>query len=286
MTPLPPDQHSCGDIWSNLPSMGLVSDLELIAGITITPACDVSNFKSETITFLPIVSIQQYLSTLSMLPTVRRKLIERLTSAGIVSGINWPEPGYEPPHEGSIDLEIIRLSQILQDQKTKEKHRAHIERALAGLRITKNCCSTQDREANIADYDKLYGSEWSEIKEQIVKNSFRSDIHFLPKSDNSDISYGLAQHSVALMRYPITVPSEILTRAISTSEQSWPEFLSSYRSISTASVLFSKARPIKISSLKSQFMSDLLSRFTSLFSRIGSPDFSKFTITKYCAEIE
>lgn len=282
---LPPEQHNCGDIWIKLPSIGLVSNINLIKGITITPACDVSNFKSETITYLPILSIEEYLATIGLLPIVRRKLNERLTSAKVDSGIDWPEPGYEPPPEGTIDIEIARISRLSQNTSLKDKDRNHLERALAGLRIARACCSTSDNEAVIADYAVLFGTEWTDIKKQIIQNSFRTDIHFLPKNESEDNLFSINKHSVVLMRYPVTVPSEILTRSISISDATWPEFIKNYQTVSTASPLFSNARPIKVSSLKSQFLSDMLSRFTALFSRVGSPDFSKMTIDRYSSEI-
>jgi hypothetical protein len=53
---LPPNVHRTGDIWKSLPTFGTLS-CRSAPGIVITPSCDLANNKSETITYIPIISI-------------------------------------------------------------------------------------------------------------------------------------------------------------------------------------------------------------------------------------
>ncbi|MBD8548944.1 hypothetical protein [Sphingomonas sp. CFBP 8760] len=182
---LPSASHECGDIWANLPSMGLLSAHDTVTGIVVTPACDVSNFKAETLTYLPVISITTYLATVAFLPIVRREVFERYKSAKLAWSIDWPDKGYEPPSENSLNAEILRINQVLAMPRLSSGDKAHVERAAAGLRITAICRSALTCQGNINDYEILFGKQWNSIKKDIVKNAYRPDIHFLPSDQQS-----------------------------------------------------------------------------------------------------
>ena len=282
---LPSSQHQCGDIWVNLPSIGLLSAHPRITGIMITPACDVSNFKTETLTYLPVVPVSAYLGTVAFLPIVRREVLERYKSAKLEMVIDWPEKGYEPPTEDSLQSELTRLQSIVSKTKLTDADKVHIERAAAGLRIVSICRSASKRTATVADYALLFGKNWEGIKRDIVRNSYRPDIHFLPADEQNSDELGLREHSAVLFRYPISVPSEILTAAQTVADSAWQRYMTSCAEVYSASTHFRDAMPIKILSLKASFLSDLSTRFTALYGRIGSPDFSSVTVDRYAGEI-
>lgn len=282
---LPPAAHACGDVWIDLPSMGLLSSHSKVTGLMVTPACDVSNFKAETLTYLPIVPLRVYLATIALLPTIRREVVDRYRSAKLELCMEWPEKGYEPPTSEALGLERQRLSRVLECPTLSAGDKGHIERALAGLRIADICRASSQPKADIKDYALLFGKQWDGIKRDIVRNSYRTDIHFLPAAEDSSEGFGISEHSVVLFRYPISVPSEILTAAHTVSATVWSDYVSSCSDTYSASVHFSGAMPTKVLSLKPDFLSALLSRFTALFGRIGAPDFSSIILEKYVGEI-
>lgn len=282
---LPTIENACGDIWIGLPSMGLFESAT-VTGIVISPACDVGNFKTETITYLPITPVMSYFSTIGHLPVVRREVAERFRAAGYRSDVIWPDPGYQPPKIQELEREERRIQEYLRTEGRSKPEKEHLPRALAGLRVAKACSLAQEQTVSPADISKLYGSKWAEVKKQIIGNSFRSDLHFLPQDDQGENASVLESHCVVLFRYPITVPSEIMSAAQIYREDQWRDYVKSYGGTSKVSLYFSDRLPLKSLSLKPSFLADLLNRFTSLYSRVGSPDFSSSVVEKYSLELD
>ncbi|MBY3044179.1 hypothetical protein [Rhizobium leguminosarum] len=281
---LPTSESACGDIWIGLPSMGLFDGP--VSGVVISPACDLSNFKTETITFLPIIPIRAYFSNLAFLPTLRREISERFRSAGFLSRIAWPEPGYILPRRELINDDLTEIELRLANSKATKAEKEHLTRAAAGLRVIKSTSSPSL--ASLEDVALLLGTKWSSVKTELVRNSHRPDLHFLPKDfrDGSTPSH-LEAHSLVLLRYPITLPAEFLHAAQHCLPGQWDAFLKSSDGSSWAHLQGkSDIPPLKCLSVKQAFLADMLSRFTALFSRVGSPDFSRSTIEKYMLEME
>ena len=65
----PSADHQSGDIWTDLPTHGVLCAARLPC-VVITPACDLMNRKVETLTYLPIVSVGTYLASGSQLPAL------------------------------------------------------------------------------------------------------------------------------------------------------------------------------------------------------------------------
>lgn len=278
---LPSAKDECGDIWNNIPEFGLF-ETEAVTAILVSPACDISNFKTETLTFLPIISISRYFSTLGFLPTLRREIEERLKSAELELSLDWFDPGYRRPISANVEKEILRL-QVEKTQATKNKGRAgHIERAISGLNIVISGGSASP--AMYSDVSSLFGSKWDALKRQIITNSYRPDLHFFPRDGQPVEIPGIKEHSVAMLRYPITIPTEFLSASQHMAASQWREFLGSSLNSGGFGKHFCAEMPIKSLSLKAQFLSDLISRFTSLYGRIGSPDFSRATVEKISNE--
>lgn len=282
---LPPADNACGDIWTGLPGMGLFRG-ESICGIVVSPACDVSNFKTETITYLPIVPVRSYFSTIGYLPLARREINERSRSAAFDSEITWPEPGYLPPRSEELDRALLLIERRLEGAKVSKQEAEHLPRAAAGIRIAKACADFRLGEALLADVATLYGTKWLDIRKQIISNAFRPDLHFLPRDrDNDSDGSPLLPHSLVLFRYPMTIPAEFLWAAQNHHPDQWGAFVQQNAMTSSLARQFSNVPPLKCLSLKSAFLADLLGRFTTLFSRVGSPDFSSAAIEKISGEL-
>jgi hypothetical protein len=58
-----------GDIWSDLPSFGVLQS-HRVRGVVITPSCDLANAKTETVSYLPIVPILSYFAIPAGLPKI------------------------------------------------------------------------------------------------------------------------------------------------------------------------------------------------------------------------
>ena len=67
----PERRHQTGDIWKGLPTFGLLGQHQTCSGLVITPACDLANNKSTTITYLPILTVTEYLGTAPIYATIR-----------------------------------------------------------------------------------------------------------------------------------------------------------------------------------------------------------------------
>lgn len=53
--------HRTGDIWHNLPCFGLLRR-NFLSGVVVTPACDLANDKCDTVTYIPIVPVVDFLN--------------------------------------------------------------------------------------------------------------------------------------------------------------------------------------------------------------------------------
>lgn len=64
--------------------------------------------------------------------------------------------------------------------------------------------------------------EFEQTAEKIVRNSYRLDLHFLPADGQPKDWSAVAEHSVVLFRYPMSVPLDLLDAAQTQSLKDWP----------------------------------------------------------------
>lgn len=282
---LPPLGHSCGDVWRNMPSFGILGDTTC-SGLVITPACDLSWYKSDTLTYLPIISIRSFFSTDAAIPAVLEKVKQNIDILGYDMAARWTAKAYilPSPDEIASIRRILINNQSNSQRPTKEKQAT--ERALAGIEILNHIAAPHPNPVPVEKLSCCFGSEWKKIKEKIITNSHSPAIHFLPCDEQDLMFSGIPEHSVALFRCPITVPVKILNYAEESSDNSWCERVQNLAIPNMMQDAFLSARPIKMSSLKPAFLSDLLTRFSALYNRIGSPDFSKETVESYSQEVD
>jgi len=282
---LPGLAHQCGDIWRNLPSFGLLGPKHC-SGIVITPACDLSWQKSDTLTYLPIIPIRSYFATDAALPVVVDRVATALQVSGCAPSPQWSAQSYVSPDE----TELSALESTVEQFRASKQHPARIltalDRVIAGTTVLR---LINNQAIDPIDTDvlmNLFGSEWAKIKEKIITNSYSSALHFLPFDTQDNVFSGVPAHSVALFRYPVTIPLKILNHAQETFDSTWSDKVATFSTPDSLKTAVSPEQPIKLLSLKASFLSDLLTRFAALYNRIGSPDFTKHTVNMYSSEVD
>jgi hypothetical protein len=131
---LPPATHSCGDIWRGLPSFGLLGSAP-INGLVVTPACDLSQRKAETITYLPIIPVRAYFSTLGVLPDTHRRIQNNLKTGQLSLELPWNADSFLPPKLYHLAITAKAIEDHLQAKTRGTTEISALSRALTGLRI-------------------------------------------------------------------------------------------------------------------------------------------------------
>ena len=281
---LPPPAHRCGDIWINLPTFGLLGRGRT-SGIVITPACDLSNHKTETVTYIPIISVRSYFSTRAALPLLKERIVGQIQTGGFDPQVDWGEYEFFPPTQQAVERAIQSLNQFLSSGQRGQKEISSVERAISGLRLVMEIIGGEIHDVPEADMAKLFGAEWEKLLRRILTNAFSSNLHFLP-SDGQDHAFSaVPSHSLVLFRYPISVPIEVLNLARDASERMWPEIVAEHKGVIPTLEYFEGLFPIKVSCLKTHFLADILCRFIAVYNQVGSPDFTKESISKMIAEV-
>ncbi len=270
--------HGTGDIWKNLPSMGLLLQKQC-SGLIVTPGCDLANAKVETITYLPIISLRSLFVSRSFYYAVRSQFINQVKEK--IPEISDYLLKNTLPSFGDVEV----LESIVKEVYAKEKV-AVFKRIKNGIKILKEICGKTETIALLDIYKDFFGEKYfRNICIEIIRNSYSNDLHFLPK-DQQDIEWSsLFEHSVVLFRYPITIPIEVLDLANNSGLNDWNAAVSSIAEMYPIAQQFLDLRPIKTTSLRIEFLSDLLTRFCGLYMRIGSPDFTHDTIHEIANEI-
>lgn len=280
----PSGDHQSGDVWSDLPTHGVLGTPRLPC-VVITPACDLVNRKVESLTYLPILSVSAYLGSRSHLPEILRATNGQLEA----SGLRW----------GSIDhrgdsLPGLEILSSMRDALSSRRAQTHLNareetaaiRAEAGLTAAVGLYTGSEGKALVPQLKVLFGErEFTATARRLVTNAHRADVHFLPGDDQRAEWSVIREPSVALFRYPLSIPIDILDLAQAVGEPAWPVEAARLRSLYPCVDALMLARPLKSLRIRPRFLSDLLTRFTGLYGRIGSPDFGDGTINRYVTEI-
>lgn len=276
----PSGKLSTGDIFTNLPTMGLLKQ-PFSSGVIITPACDLYNSKTSIITYLPIISVEEYLCSIEFLPRIKTILHSHFNALNIKDS--------DLLNEQVFDQDCLEL--LRENCKKKEfKKLKEIERqreVFSGLTLLEFIMSEKQKVPS--DLIKSFTDKVS--KEKIIGGlitNYHMDYHFFPL-DTKDAQQSLAfsNHSIALLRYPITVPFEILNKAKDLNVEhsdNWNNFI---RNSSSKIVCYSSFEklPLRALRLKQEYLSDLLSRFIAIFVRMGSPDLQSLEVERIHKDI-
>jgi hypothetical protein len=279
----PPASHGTGDIWQGLPCFGL-SGTGVCAAVVITPACDLAWSKSATLTFLPIRTLAQCICDGVFLPDLRSSV-----NAGLDSlGLGHLKPYVDAATRTDIESATAVLTAIKESPADKKKQ-IQKDRLEAAMQLVIDTTSTTLKEADAVSRfaSALRDEEWKKFRAGLIRNSLRPDLHFLPKDGHESYEWrAVPVHSVVLFRYPYSLPVRLLDEANHLSIDSWEQRISSS---GLSPILWEATRnkpPLKCLRLKKDFLADLLSRFVSLFSRLGSPDFTDEAITEMSDQLD
>lgn len=280
----PVNKHSPGDIWINLPSFGLWSE-ERIRGIVITPACDLAHRKTNVITYLPVVPVASIFISNLFFQELKDAVDGQLEAASIQK---------KEERGGALNSTsvawVAKYKQLAEKKvsgnKVGKKEKDAAERALAGLDVLYCILSGEKAPARstIERCQKLLGEKkFRTVVDKVIGNGF-SDMYFLPKDGQQEDLAAVYEHSVALFRYPISVPMELLDMSLDLSISDWGGAVASVSGCIPQANFFNE-RPMKVAIVKNPFLLDLLTKFAVLYMRLGSPDFSKVTADRYAQEV-
>ena len=279
---VPPAPPSAGDIWSDLPTFGLIPGGATRA-IVITPACDLSNRKVATASYLPIIPLLQYFLSPAFVPTITRATNKHLETAGLPL-LPAPDNWFTPPDLATIKVALADCNGRLSRPSNKETREA-MTRASAGLTLLRACHRQDGEDFPRTEFLKAFGAKnWDATIQQVVRNSHRLDLFFLPSDAQPTSWSAIPDPSVVLFRYPFSAPIQLLECAQDVQLANWGAVISELRPLLPGIDAFA-TRPLKRGTLRSGFLGDLLTRFVSMHVRLGAPDLSEATVDKIVRDI-
>ncbi len=282
----PDSKFGPGDIWSDLPTFGLLPGPEAI-GIVITAACDFANQKTETVTYLPIVSLLKYFTLPPAIPAVLKCCQGQLTAAGLPNLIAPLGRGFLPPPVPQLRAARESLAAHLGGQNLPAGKREAAGRADAGIAILLRAWQEPaGLPTTLAeDLALFWGKDWPKKCEDLITNSSAS-VHFLPSDGQPQEYSGVPEHSLILFRYPITVPSEILYCANDVGIHGWQSGIRELAAVYPMARTGFEKRPMKRSALRKPFIVDVIARYVSLYSRVGSPSLAPVSLKRIVGDLK
>jgi hypothetical protein len=276
---LPAGTHSTGDIWRDLPTFGLLGK-NTTTGVVITPACDLAHKKCETITYLPIVDLSEYIGSSAFYSETWNALQEILAKLKL-EGFVIPPDRFELPIKKEVEESISRARHL---QNTDDGKRLLIGRLESYYKYMQCIFDNKNPSANLIE-QIISRTKFDKILSSMVKNGFKPDIHFLPAVNNPSSYSAIPENSVVLFRYPLTVPVLMLSEAQFCEESNWFGVKENLDDKLPIAKHFPKW-PVKLSRLRNDFLSDLLSRYLGMYIRMGSRDFTEDDVTSIVKNIK
>ena len=254
-----------------------------VSGVIVTPACDLMNRKVDTATYLPVLSVRELLRSRSFLPEVLRTIDGQLTAGGVSLRFD-SDPVSVVAHAATARALDGLVTERLESRTLAAKERAALLRAQAGITVAQAIVSADVRDL-VSETRLLLGEkELNNVVTRVVTNSYRTDLHFLPPDEQRPEWSLITEPSVTLFRYPLTLPLDVLDIAASADETAWTQSLRGLEPLFPCVSQLTR-RPVKSLRIRPRFLSDLLTRFTALFGRLGSPDFSTTSVSRYVIQI-
>lgn len=264
----PPPENATGDVWKNVPCNGICKQA-LGTAVVISPACDLANCKTEVITLVPIVSILHYYSSIASYMEYRSTLNAQLKSAGLDRFTDYVGIESLPRPQDITTIQDLIASRGITDNAVKQ-------RIVTTLNCLNRSLSPELQLNTWSDLRRAFGKKFDDELRAIITNSKRSDLHFLPRDGEDHEWSAIPLHAVALLRYPITLPINSIMQT-PTLRATAPHL----HGQPTSAII----PPTKVLRIQPPFTSDLISRFASLFSRLGSPDFTESDVERIITEI-
>ncbi|MGY3922356.1 hypothetical protein LA366_04205 [Aeromonas jandaei] len=263
---LPSFSIETGDIWTNIPTLGLL-DIEISNAIIINPSCDLAQEKTRIITLLPIIKIKDYIYSPEFYHEMQKDFSK------LFSEYNLKYDRYNLPQY----TDILKIIEDLSADKANKKINNKLKEFAKYITYQRT-----PQKNNKPDVSKIINIK--AVIEKIIKNSYSSDIHYLPPDNEHPAHSTIEEHSVALFKYSVSYPYEIFYTAMSSLEELWDDDIKRL-SATNKTAQFFKKYPVNTLTLKDDFLSDFMSRYLNMHLRFGSRDFSSDDINSYTQEI-
>lgn len=242
-----------GDILTFTP--GSIIPVKAKMYLVVSPACDIQNQKTDTISLLPIITIRAYFSRPAMFQHEIRKRVQKNLL-----------PQYKQDLPLSVHGAITYLTQ-------KMDHHQGVQRdvlvaCLEWLKLVDFHVPVEIKDSLLKTCLSREGL--TEIVSKLITDSYKSDVYFIPKSrlDSAD-QIKVKEGAIVLLRNLVSIPIEHLVHAYDSSI-SWSDLAKQnwYRQKS-----YFKSRPIKIGQLNPEYYNDLYAKYLAYQIRVGSSDF-------------
>lgn len=276
----PSVEHCTGDIWTDLPSFGALPHA-FVSGLVITPACDLANWKVDTITYLPIVSVRTFISTRLSLLKIKEEVRAQLDKLEFSNILDTP-PGFMPPR-----IDELRTARTLLEQETSKatvgkKQREAINRILKGVTVLEHIAANTPHEEDLLNIQELLAKQFKDWHSRIIRNAI-TDVHFLPADRQRPEWAAIPEHSLALFRYPLSLPFTVLELAQQHYANAWDPIRRAHEHAFPCMTHMAR-RPMKKATLRHRFVVDAIARLTNMYGRLGSPDFTTDTLDRFMKE--
>ena len=260
-------EHRPGDIWVDLPCIRALWTPCSMA-VVITPACDLKNCKSESITVLPLVPLKKVLGGIPFVRVFRSNLNEVLKRHALPAASDDEQKTNLP---SAAELQQLRTAiELARDCRVVAADLARLvagEQLLTGLRTGD---LTVDQRFDLAKV-LLGKANFRKLASSIIENE-ELPYHYFPADDQSAELTAISEPMVALLRFPVSFPVSILDLAGHVAAADWPAHVGDLAAFEPIASDFVAKRPVKVAQLKSRFCADLLTRFVSVFVRLGAPE--------------
>lgn len=280
----PQGEHRAGDIWSDVPTLGMLP-LERTTAIIVTPACDLQNRKSPTLTYLPILPLRCAFCLPPLSHEILRSLNGQLTSLGL-GRLCVEIPSSTLPQESYLREVDASLAGVEGSKGCGDKEKTAILRVRSCLNILRVALSRALGEAALPTVQGVFGdANYQTLLERVITNAARHDLHFLPDDRQRKEWSGVPEHSVVFFRYPLSAPVEVFDKAQDMRILDWDEEMRNLGYLGSGVSRFAGARPVRRVTVRPRYVADLLTRYVAMHVRLGSPDFSDETVKMYVQEL-
>jgi hypothetical protein len=273
-------EYNTGDIWTDLPTFGALPH-PFVPGLVITPACDLANWQVDTITYLPIVPASTFFCTRTSLHKIKDEVTRQLKLILPASSLDMP-PGSILPLVDDIKAARATISPDKETSNLGKKHQEATDRVIKGLLLLENIATNSPSPEDFSYVQSLFGKQFREWHKQVLRNA-QKDVHFLPCDRQRTQWSAVPVHSIALFRYPLSIPLAALELAQQHYAADWAAIQRTFAD-RLPCLRHMQRRPMKKASLRHRFVVDVISRFTNLYGRIGSPDFTTDTLDRFMQE--
>lgn len=277
-------EHRAGDVWLNLPALGNIP-VSYYSGLIVTPACDLQGRKTCALTYLPILPLRCAFYTHPLLTDVCRAFNGQLPVLKLKEH-EIELKAFELPDEPSITRVEDECKRVLKSKGAGEKEKLAVERVTAAIQIFRIAGEGDISKASIPAVKRVLGAEFEKLMDRVIRNAYRPDVHFLPR-DNQDAEWsGMPEHSLVFFRHAASLPVRILDGAQDVAIADWRAEVQRLKSLGPGRASFLDLRPSKRLTVKPRYFADIQTRYISMHVRLGSPDFTDDTVSRYTKELD